>query len=284
MADSPFQRGVALLGSGDPEGALLEFNRSLSTAMGAQKADSLYNVAICHVRLGDIDRALRAIEEAVSADPALATEIEVDPDFRSLANDPRFMVALAKTGGSKHICAKCAAVDDTSGAHFVFPVGKVVASTFNAWNAGATSGWSYVGSIEIVGEWHVCFCGRCQRKEWRNHLRFPLWLGVAPLVTAALIWYVRYPELWPRHDTDFTGMLFICLAGWSLFIGLPSLKDLGLPRQLVIEHAAQQTSRQAAERAFGRSICIAGELAGEGTYRILTTSEHKALGRESTSK
>ncbi len=61
-----FSHGVKLLKDGDPRGALREFEESLAPATDAQKADSLYNIAICHVRLGNYDAAVQAVAQAVA--------------------------------------------------------------------------------------------------------------------------------------------------------------------------------------------------------------------------
>ena len=59
-----FSQGVTLLANGNPAAALQEFQKSLADATGDQKADSLYNVGVCHVRLGNIEAAVQAVAEA----------------------------------------------------------------------------------------------------------------------------------------------------------------------------------------------------------------------------
>jgi tetratricopeptide (TPR) repeat protein len=94
MSEGTFSRGVTLLEAGNPTAALQEFQKSLADATGAQKGDSLYNIAICHVRLGNVDAAVHAIAEAVTIDPALAEEISRDEDFAALAVDESFRETL----------------------------------------------------------------------------------------------------------------------------------------------------------------------------------------------
>ena len=71
----PIACSVKLLYEGNPRAALREFE---NTAAGASdvlhKADALFNVAICHVRLGPHTAAIEAIAAAVALDPTLVAE------------------------------------------------------------------------------------------------------------------------------------------------------------------------------------------------------------------
>jgi Tfp pilus assembly protein PilF len=49
MSENGFSQGVTLLEAGNPSAALQKFEKSLADAEGDQKADSLYNIAVCHV-------------------------------------------------------------------------------------------------------------------------------------------------------------------------------------------------------------------------------------------
>jgi hypothetical protein len=90
-----FEGGVRLLQEGDPQAALAVFERLARTAPSdGQRADALYNVAICHLRLDSEPDALVAISDAVRADAALSDEIRSDPDFSSLAGSRWFERAL----------------------------------------------------------------------------------------------------------------------------------------------------------------------------------------------
>lgn len=79
-----FNEGVSLLASGQPEAALDEFTKSLDAAKDDQKADSLYNIAVCHARLGNLEEAALAATEALLIDPSLAQEMEADEDLARL--------------------------------------------------------------------------------------------------------------------------------------------------------------------------------------------------------
>ena len=89
-----FDRGVAFLTDGHPRDALEEFQKSLDVARGKQKADSLYNIAVCHVRLGNKDKAVEAATEALAFDPAMAKEISTDDDFEPLREIESFVDIL----------------------------------------------------------------------------------------------------------------------------------------------------------------------------------------------
>ena len=89
-----FDKGVALLAEGRPADALDEFQESLATASGDQKADSLYNIATCHIRLGNTEKALQVIAEALDLDPTLANEVAADDDFGLLAVNGQFVEIL----------------------------------------------------------------------------------------------------------------------------------------------------------------------------------------------
>ena len=89
-----FSQGVTLLTNGNPAAALQEFQKSLADATGDQKADSLYNIAVCHVRLGDIGAAVQAVAEALTIDPVLGDEIRSDEDFAPLAANEPFQETL----------------------------------------------------------------------------------------------------------------------------------------------------------------------------------------------
>jgi tetratricopeptide (TPR) repeat protein len=90
-----FQKGVTLLEGGDPGAALQEFQKALANAVGEGKGDSLFNIAICYVRLDDMDMAMQAIAEAVTIDPSLVEEIRKDQDFAPLWAKPAFEDTLA---------------------------------------------------------------------------------------------------------------------------------------------------------------------------------------------
>ena len=90
-----FTDAVQMLQEGDPSGALAIFQHLATTARSdGLRADALYNVAVCQLRLGSETEALDAISDAVRSDPHLADEIRTDPDFSTLAGNPWFERAL----------------------------------------------------------------------------------------------------------------------------------------------------------------------------------------------
>lgn len=104
IVSSTFTEGVKLLDAGNPRAALEEFQLGLSrpSLTNEQKGDALYNIAICHIRLGNHDAAIAAVTQAVTADPALAEEIKRDEDFAPLLANSSFheatRVGLAQRG------------------------------------------------------------------------------------------------------------------------------------------------------------------------------------------
>jgi hypothetical protein len=86
-----FIEGVKLLDAGNPRAALDEFETAAQKApTEAAKADALYNVAVCHVRLGDSEAAMQAMSEALMADATLASDVIQDDDFAVLQSIPAF--------------------------------------------------------------------------------------------------------------------------------------------------------------------------------------------------
>jgi tetratricopeptide (TPR) repeat protein len=91
-----FERGVVCLNVGRPQEALRHFSMSLASAVGDAKAGSLYNLAICHLRLGNTDAAIQAAAKAVVMDPGVAAEMERDNDLVGLVADQSFRAALTE--------------------------------------------------------------------------------------------------------------------------------------------------------------------------------------------
>jgi tetratricopeptide (TPR) repeat protein len=89
-ANDNFSLGVNMLAAGNPRSALAAFQESLEAAVGDKKADSWYNIAVCHVRLGRQDAALKALRQALTIDPGLANDIKDDEDFASLRSNEVF--------------------------------------------------------------------------------------------------------------------------------------------------------------------------------------------------
>lgn len=93
--DQRFRRGVELLTEGDNGNALDVFTERASAWSDKRRAAALYNMAICHLRLGSVERALLAVSEAASVDPAVATEMRSDADLSPLVPHRWFELALA---------------------------------------------------------------------------------------------------------------------------------------------------------------------------------------------
>ncbi|HEX4441814.1 MAG TPA: hypothetical protein VH854_17195 [Thermoanaerobaculia bacterium] len=82
------------------QGAAADASLQRAIALGAASPIDLYNVASAYALLGETDRALDALERAVSAgfrDRGLA---ERDPDLASLRGDARFQTLLSRIGAS----------------------------------------------------------------------------------------------------------------------------------------------------------------------------------------
>jgi tetratricopeptide (TPR) repeat protein len=59
---------------------------------------SAFPVALAYAALGDRERALRLLEEAVEHRESLAMGMRIEPAFRNLHGDPRFAALLAREG------------------------------------------------------------------------------------------------------------------------------------------------------------------------------------------
>jgi tetratricopeptide (TPR) repeat protein len=90
IVSEDFSRGVSMLAGGDPKSALGAFETSLSQAVGDKRSDSLYNIAVCHVRLGNHDAAIEVLRQAVAIDPNMASDVGTDDDFAPLRSDESF--------------------------------------------------------------------------------------------------------------------------------------------------------------------------------------------------
>ena len=95
-----FGRGVKMLADDKPESALAAFQKSLEEAVGDKKADSLYNIAVCHVRLGNHDAAREALRQAVALDPSMVSDIAPDEDFAPLRSGGAFEEIVKRSATS----------------------------------------------------------------------------------------------------------------------------------------------------------------------------------------
>ena len=82
-----FNKGVELLSDNQTEDALEVLNTALALAQeNRHKGQILYNIAVCHLRMGSNDLALHALEDAVSLQPWLVKEFLADDDFSRFHN------------------------------------------------------------------------------------------------------------------------------------------------------------------------------------------------------
>jgi len=97
-----FQEGVEKIDAGKVEEALSAFEQAAAGAADSgRRGDALFNVAVCHVRLGSRAAAMAAAREAMAANPALSADFKSDPDFAPLMADAAFRRLLTpeSTGG-----------------------------------------------------------------------------------------------------------------------------------------------------------------------------------------
>src|SRR5688500_6122558 len=98
-----FSEGVKLLDAGNPDAALENFQAAAEDAKTpAQKADALYNLAVCYVRLRQTVAAIETLSAALNVDPALARDAINDSDFAPLRSHAKFrrMLHRADSAGA----------------------------------------------------------------------------------------------------------------------------------------------------------------------------------------
>ncbi len=99
-----FAQGVTLLDQGNPKAASRKFRQAAATASTeSQRADALYNLAVCYVRLGNINAAVDTVKEAVDTDPSLANDFRTDKDFEPISSHTVFQEALQRGGGRSRL-------------------------------------------------------------------------------------------------------------------------------------------------------------------------------------
>jgi len=97
LVDTIFREGASLLKKGDTQQALTMFNQALDKAnSNDEKGSILYNIAVCNLRLGQRETAIKALTDTVSVLPSLKSRIAKDKDFTELQNDEQFRVVIAK--------------------------------------------------------------------------------------------------------------------------------------------------------------------------------------------
>ena len=102
------QEGLALSGAGPPETAMrahiygrmgrTEEARALLSEMLARGDASPYDVAIAYVGLGENDNAFTSLDKALQERSGPFNELNADPIFDRLRQDPRFAALLGRMG------------------------------------------------------------------------------------------------------------------------------------------------------------------------------------------
>lgn len=90
---------VSLMNTGDYVGAREHLEKLLKQQ---SKADYvLYGLAALSCLTGHVEEALRTLDEAIQANPALRFQARNDSDFQNLAEDPRFTELLYPDPGAE---------------------------------------------------------------------------------------------------------------------------------------------------------------------------------------
>jgi tetratricopeptide (TPR) repeat protein len=155
LDESAFDRGVRLLATGQSEAALEQFKVSLAAADAEQRADSLYNIAICYIRLGRTDEAVRSLSDAVAVDPNIIADIANDGDFASLKTDAGFEQLLHRSHNQTLSTPSTEPSASSSGDQAPFRVNETVFAIagggvfflLNLLTQGAVPGGAFGGAI-----------------------------------------------------------------------------------------------------------------------------------------
>ncbi len=86
--------GFARLEAGDPKGGATAYQRALD--LGWEKPTTLYNLACCAARSGDIDGAFRWLDRADQAGLEIGEYVGSDSDLDALRGDPRYGAMLKR--------------------------------------------------------------------------------------------------------------------------------------------------------------------------------------------
>lgn len=82
-----------------------------------ERGPLLYNLAICHIRLGDQDKAIECLKEAISIHDEARNEFMSKNDFPEIKSDPRYKALVqqcASTGGVSLSAAQLARSENIS--------------------------------------------------------------------------------------------------------------------------------------------------------------------------
>ena len=92
-----FKQGINNLKNGDASGALSILEQALSLPSSKKIEGPIhYNIAVCHQRLGNSDKALEELRRAVKINGWLAAESRKDTDFNSLRNSDEYIEIFNK--------------------------------------------------------------------------------------------------------------------------------------------------------------------------------------------
>jgi tetratricopeptide (TPR) repeat protein len=86
--------GFARLEAGDPKGGAAAYQRALD--LGYEKPTTLYNLACCAARSGEIDAAFKWLDRADQAGLEIGEYVGSDSDLDTLRGDPRYAAMLKR--------------------------------------------------------------------------------------------------------------------------------------------------------------------------------------------
>jgi tetratricopeptide (TPR) repeat protein len=102
LADAYLRKGAYLLNGGRIQEAFTYLNEALAvTKSDETKGAILYKIAICNLRLGQKELAVKALTDAIKAQPSLKNQIAKDKNFAELQGDSDFR-NLISTGVTAH--------------------------------------------------------------------------------------------------------------------------------------------------------------------------------------
>jgi tetratricopeptide (TPR) repeat protein len=97
LVDKIFREGSSLLKKGNIQQALTKFDQAADVAKSnKEKAPVLYNTAVCYIRLGQKEAAIKALSDVVSILPSLRSRMAKDKDFTELQGEEQFRALIAK--------------------------------------------------------------------------------------------------------------------------------------------------------------------------------------------
>jgi Tfp pilus assembly protein PilF len=86
--------GFARLEAGDPKGGVVAYQKALE--LGYEKPTTLYNLACCAARSGDVDGAFKYLDRADQAGFEIGEYVGSDSDLDALRGDARYTAMLKR--------------------------------------------------------------------------------------------------------------------------------------------------------------------------------------------